>query len=435
MRRLHMKENYTTDFIKETINTNLLNRNKKLLNTINLVLKQQDNLIISVNGEWGCGKTVFAKQIEYLINNPDEYENACHHNKIDHENKISEQMVYYYNAWENDTLNMPVQSLIFQLIKHFDIKYENSPILKNVGKSLFRLLNINCLDNLQQYTEINFNQIIDDIVDIENLKTCLNNVINQILSERKNRLLIIIDELDRCRPTYAIEMLECIKHFYYNDKLTFIVVTNNDQLSKSVKKVYGAEYNGDLYLQRFYDAIVNLNYNEITRNKYASMILGRNLEETHIYNHIITSCISYFNLELRQINTFASYIKTLDAMLGSERDFSSDQFLQSIAYYLCCIAYALNTTNTREYNDFISGNWSNIDNYVKDDPALVEWFEEFDYLRKNFKDEKFGANLLKDCYLCIFKGKKSITNNNFMMKIYNTRKLKSTIDSVLDLSF
>ena len=117
-----MKENITDEFIEETISKDLLKRNKKLVNTINLILKQKENFIMSINGEWGCGKTVFAKQLEYLVNNNDLYTSVCNKNMTNPDDKIKEQEVYYYNAWENDAINMPVQSLIFQLIKHFDMK-------------------------------------------------------------------------------------------------------------------------------------------------------------------------------------------------------------------------------------------------------------------------------------------------------------------------
>lgn len=54
--------------------------------------------------------------------------------------------------------------------------------------------------------------------------------------------------------------------------------TNNIQFSKTVREIYKNEYNGDLYLQRFYDVIINLNYHTSTKIKYASFIISRDLE-------------------------------------------------------------------------------------------------------------------------------------------------------------
>lgn len=75
-----MKEIITDEFIKGSIDDNLLNRNKKLVNVINLMVKQEENLIISINGEWGSGKTVNAKQVEYLLNNDELYTSICNKN-------------------------------------------------------------------------------------------------------------------------------------------------------------------------------------------------------------------------------------------------------------------------------------------------------------------------------------------------------------------
>lgn len=66
-------------------------------------------------------------------------------------------------------------------------------------------------------------------------------------------LLIFVDELDRCRPDYAIELLEGIKHLFGVPGVTFVIATNIAQLSESIKAVYGSGFDGQRYLQRFFD--------------------------------------------------------------------------------------------------------------------------------------------------------------------------------------
>jgi KAP family P-loop domain len=68
----------------------------------------------------------------------------------------------------------------------------------------------------------------------------------------KAPLIVIIDELDRCRPHYALRMLEEIKHFFEVPGVVFILGLHGGQLSKSIKAVYGAEFDGDDYLRRFF---------------------------------------------------------------------------------------------------------------------------------------------------------------------------------------
>lgn len=436
-----MKENISDEFIKDSIDKNLLKRNKKLVNTINLIMKQKENFIMSINGEWGCGKTVFAKQIEYLLNNNELYRTVCSKNMTIPDDKIAEQEVYYYNAWENDAINMPVQSLIFQLIRHFNTKYENELNLKEVGKSVLDvfvkigtmgLIGMDDISN-NKFKQVDYEQLMSDISNIEDLKKCLNNVIDQILIENKNRLIIIIDELDRCRPTYAIEMLECIKHFYNNDKVSFLVVTNNAQLAKTVRKIYGNEYNGDLYLQRFYDVIINLSYDTSTKIKYASFIIGRDLEQVHIRNEIIMTCINYFQLELREINKFIDSVKIAERMLVSDNDTPLVKCERNIAFYLSCIAFAFNTINPQAYNYYISGNWAKIDSFIANNIRLLEWFENFEYFKQGVNENRDGKQLLKEIYIGVFRGINNTSKDNFISKLLYSSSIKYDIQSILEL--
>lgn len=64
-------------------------------------------------------------------------------------------------------------------------------------------------------------------------------------------IFVLVDELDRCRPDYAIKFLERIKHFFAVEGFVFIIATDTEQLKSAVKGAYGAEFDGERYLQRF----------------------------------------------------------------------------------------------------------------------------------------------------------------------------------------
>lgn len=68
----------------------------------------------------------------------------------------------------------------------------------------------------------------------------------------RSPLVVVIDELDRCRPNYAIRMLEEIKHFFEIPSVVFIIGLHGRQLSKSVNAIYGAEFDSEDYLRRFF---------------------------------------------------------------------------------------------------------------------------------------------------------------------------------------
>ena len=64
-------------------------------------------------------------------------------------------------------------------------------------------------------------------------------------------LVIIIDELDRCRPLFALNVLERIKHFFSVPGVHFVLGCHLGQLRKAVQVAYGAEIDAHTYLQKF----------------------------------------------------------------------------------------------------------------------------------------------------------------------------------------
>ena len=70
-------------------------------------------------------------------------------------------------------------------------------------------------------------------------------------------MVFIIDELDRCRPTFAIELLERVKHIFDVPNIVFVFGINREELTKSLRSVYG-EIEAEEYLRRFFDMELRL---------------------------------------------------------------------------------------------------------------------------------------------------------------------------------
>ncbi|HHQ4610130.1 TPA: KAP family P-loop NTPase fold protein [Aeromonas veronii] len=70
---------------------------------------------------------------------------------------------------------------------------------------------------------------------------------------------ILIDELDRCRPSYAVEMLETIKHIFDIKGVVFVLATDTEQLQHAIKVVYGEGFDAQSYLGRFFQRRFTLN--------------------------------------------------------------------------------------------------------------------------------------------------------------------------------
>jgi hypothetical protein len=87
---------------------------------------------------------------------------------------------------------------------------------------------------------------------VEEMKSALRALVSQLpFNGLQSPIVIIIDELDRCRPTYAIKVLEEIKHLFDVQGLVFVLGLNTKQLANAIRGAYGLKFDGDAYLRRF----------------------------------------------------------------------------------------------------------------------------------------------------------------------------------------
>ena len=86
----------------------------------------------------------------------------------------------------------------------------------------------------------------------DDLRESLGRLGSEVRKETRQPLVFIIDELDRCRPTFAIELLERVKHIFDAPNIVFVFGINRDELAKSLSSIYG-EIDADTYLRRFFD--------------------------------------------------------------------------------------------------------------------------------------------------------------------------------------
>ena len=71
----------------------------------------------------------------------------------------------------------------------------------------------------------------------------LKNAVREIVSSSSPRAFFIVDELDRCRPDYAITYLETIKHIFDIKGAVFILAADRQQLENSAKTAFGLDHN------------------------------------------------------------------------------------------------------------------------------------------------------------------------------------------------
>ena len=89
---------------------------------------------------------------------------------------------------------------------------------------------------------------------INSFRNALANAAEKLSEKHHGKPLIIaIDELDRCRPSYAVELLEIAKHFFSVDNIVFVLAIDKTQLAHAIKAIYGGEFDSIGYLRRFVD--------------------------------------------------------------------------------------------------------------------------------------------------------------------------------------
>ena len=208
----------------------------------NLIRDQRDPFVISIDGQWGTGKTFLLKRWQKDL-------------------ERQEFRVIYFNAWEDDFCDDPLLSIIGQLSDHFK-KGNLKKLADEMGKIAIPLLKKNALSVLNRATgltfevDLNERDLLKEYRDQRQTKTELKNHLTKmaaaVVQETNHPLVFIIDELDRCRPTFAIELLERVKHICDVPDMVFVFGINRDELCKSLNAIYG-EIDSTVYLRRFFD--------------------------------------------------------------------------------------------------------------------------------------------------------------------------------------
>ena len=364
-----------------SIKNDTTGRNSNLYNLLRLLNFQQDSLSIAINGSWGTGKTFFIKQCQLMLDNAfscedDEIlqaiEKLCPGEESLANIRKTHFRTAYYDAWEHDSEEDPIASLIRCLA--------TTDWSTNVKESLIKAADIGS-SILQATTNIDLKGLVKTLKDnssdlitpdnLEQIKKRFNATLAELAPDQ-GKLTIFVDELDRCKPTYAVKLLERIKHYFNNPNVTFIFAVYLSQLQYTINQYYGLQFNGYQYLDRFFDLVISLSapdidkYFDNTKNILEAVQHFEKSDPKNSYYYLFCKeLINHFSFSIRQINHF--YLKTnsaaynlLDQILNPQGiAFQSERNGKFIIYeFLLPLMNALNQADIDEYNNFISGNAS-----------------------------------------------------------------------------
>lgn len=348
--------------------------------------------VLNVNSQWGAGKSFFLERWAKMLS--------------------ESHVCVRFNAWETDYSAEPLVALITCMESQLTdpLAVETTGVGKAIidkGSILIKKAAPLIVKGLvKKFSGVELDELLvsgaEDTVDnvvgalIEDQANTKNNVdefkvevhrrLKQAADNRglESPAFIFIDELDRCRPTYAIELLERIKHFFELEGCRFIIASDSVQLAHSIRAVYGAGFSSERYLNRFFDAEFNLNNEDIFRLVQSilpdipSLRLGINVTgeissrfrymngnavepkypqkntvtcklQGYTENAIVVVGLArYFEVALRELVNYVRQIKSAADALGGNIDF----------FWLAFLVFYKNSKSESYYDFFDKEKWS-----------------------------------------------------------------------------
>ncbi|WP_105200484.1 KAP family P-loop NTPase fold protein [Pseudoalteromonas sp. T1lg10] len=343
-------KNYTFDTCK-------LNRREYGEFLASYIAGERDGFVLNLNGAWGTGKTQFLRRLYSLL---------CGRG----------YPTIYIDAWESDFSEIPLSVVASELINQLSMINENiggefEKIQQFLGKALkgtivggTGLLTKHFLDEASVGTEAA--KALFEKTDQDYLKDVMGNHVEQIEAIKNIRdqlaqlaevlkqnfsyelpVVVLVDELDRCRPNYAIEMLEVIKHFFTTKNFVFVVATDSEQLQHSIKSVYGSDFDSMTYLKRFFDREASLSTPDLQYYiRFYPLEQFANSEGLVLYPYLA----NYQSLEIEGLNRYLYWVAL--AYKLSIRDI--DQLQAKLSACLRYAEEAFKSTNSKQYINIFS---------------------------------------------------------------------------------
>lgn len=278
---------------------------------------------IVIDGDWGTGKTEFSKKLAALIATNE-----------------SRHKVIYVDAFTEDHNDAPILTIMAAIVALYPENEKKEIISKALPALRFGLkavlkagagwvLKQNANDIADEFQDAikdatnsaidgSVEALLDDHIEAKKHLLALKEVLTELTSE--NKITIIIDELDRCKPSFAISIIENIKHVFETENLNFLLVANISQLKASINHIYGSAVDSDRYLDKFIKFTYSLpvtfkenNYDDILASTSHWKMLcnqSENLKKAEQYCSIfVEKFIILKKLSLREVETLSRYIE------------------------------------------------------------------------------------------------------------------------------
>lgn len=346
MKRLTLEA--TDKNILNSIKNNTLQRSKDVRDFLMMIDIIDYNAFISVDAAWGEGKTFFVRQAEMTMKyyhkkvfgktiEEQELEAFQRNNVLGTLELKHTYLPIYFDAWLYDNHMNALMALLMVTIKQgskfvdTQIENEKGEIISSILDSIQFWKSSNWSDLLEK---IKGKNLIEEALLLEEVRLKVKEVFNEILVEDAEKLVIFIDELDRCRPTFAIEMLEGVKHYFDDDRIIFVLSVNKSQLIHTISRYYGDDFDGNLYLNKFFD--INIQLPKADTRVYFD-VLGISCNDYLWIKKFANELQKYYRLSLRDTTRYFQKIDNIQEKWSNMVGVDSWKVLMLFIPILCAL--------------------------------------------------------------------------------------------------
>lgn len=218
-------------------------------------LQKDQNFCLSINGAWGSGKSFVLQMIEEKLS------------------KTKEYVIVKYDAWNNSFYSDPLIAILsciidgvdekLDIVEQYETKLKKSAktgvnVLAKISSKIAKLQEV--IKGLKEVISTFHNPIdtekFGDFKSYQKLLQETKEVLNEITQkgeyrEKQSKLIVLVDEIDRCLPDEQLKILERLHHLFDVKNCAVIVAMNQDCIAKTVNTIYGID--GYEYLRKFFD--------------------------------------------------------------------------------------------------------------------------------------------------------------------------------------
>jgi hypothetical protein len=353
-----------------TLYKNEIGRQADLRAFIELLDSREGNWSFFIDGKWGDGKTFFVKGVSLLLKHFNSHLNFC----IKEDGGTSIDLLFaaphkdyfpvYYNAWHNDWDEDPVLSLILNLVLDYEELTDMEKIPADAQERITAVVDL--LKPLLPFQTGSLSSALEQIKPEDLVKELRKSRENQqrlvemlsaLITKQGDRLVLFIDELDRCKPSFALKFLEQIKFLFDIEEMILVFATNTTELAKTVEGYYGPGFNGQGYLSRFYDERVFLS--PVEPQGYLRLLgYESSLNDFDMIEKSIAKSIGF---TMRELNRYHQAIETVrfialkDLPLNDCRDKLGGAVLAFAISSFIPVLIAIRIKNNSEFEAVFSG--------------------------------------------------------------------------------